>query len=103
MALPMNPARKPSRPPSRPPASGDTRSREFPKDKAEIIVCANNFHGRTVTIVSFSTDDQYRDGFGPFTPGFKVIPFGDARPCARRSRRTPARFWWNPSRAKLES
>src|SRR5207245_5001839 len=45
--------------------------------KAEIIVCANNFHGRTVTIVSFSTDEQYRDGFGPFTPGFKTIPFGD--------------------------
>ena len=39
-------------------------------------MCANNFHGRTVTIVSFSTDEQYRDGFGPFTPGFKVIPFG---------------------------
>lgn len=51
----------------------------IPEDKAEIIVCANNFHGRTVTIVSFSTDEQYRDGFGPFTPGFKVIPFGDAR------------------------
>jgi len=49
----------------------------IPQDKAEIIVCANNFHGRTVTIVSFSTDEQYRDGFGPFTPGFKVIPFGD--------------------------
>jgi ornithine--oxo-acid transaminase len=51
----------------------------IPQDKAEIIVCANNFHGRTVTIVSFSTDEQYRDGFGPFTPGFKVIRFGDAR------------------------
>ncbi len=51
----------------------------IPQDKAEIIVCANNFHGRTVTIVGFSTDEQYRDGFGPFTPGFKVIPFGDAR------------------------
>src|SRR5438309_8153278 len=49
----------------------------IPEGKAEIIVCANNFHGRTVTIVSFSTDEQYRDGFGPFTPGFKVIPFGD--------------------------
>lgn len=47
--------------------------------KAEIIVCSNNFHGRTVTVVSFSTDEQYRDGFGPFTPGFKVIPFGDAK------------------------
>jgi ornithine--oxo-acid transaminase len=50
----------------------------IPQDKAEIIVCANNFHGRTVTVVSFSTDEQYRDGFGPFTPGSKVIPFGDA-------------------------
>ena len=45
--------------------------------QAEVIVCANNFHGRTTTIVSFSTDEQYRDGFGPFTPGFKIIPFGD--------------------------
>jgi ornithine--oxo-acid transaminase len=45
--------------------------------KAEIIVCANNFHGRTITIVGFSTDPGSRDGFGPFTSGFKVIPFGD--------------------------
>ena len=49
------------------------------KDKAEIIVCANNFHGRTTTIVGFSTEDQYKDGFGPFTPGFTVIPFGDTK------------------------
>jgi len=48
-----------------------------PKDKAEIIVCANNFHGRTITIVGFSTDESSRAGFGPFTPGFKIIPFGD--------------------------
>lgn len=47
--------------------------------QAEIIVCSNNFHGRTVTIVSFSTDEQYRHGFGPFTPGFKIIPYGDAK------------------------
>jgi ornithine--oxo-acid transaminase len=50
----------------------------IPQDRAEIIVCANNFHGRTITIISFSTDEQYRFRFGPFTPGFKVIPFGDA-------------------------
>jgi ornithine--oxo-acid transaminase len=50
----------------------------IPQGKAEIIVCANNFHGRTVTIISFSSDEQYRDGFGPFTAGFKIIPFGDA-------------------------
>lgn len=51
--------------------------KKIPQDKAEIIVCANNFHGRTTTVVSFSTDDQYRKDFGPFTPGFKVIPFDD--------------------------
>src|SRR5258707_6446208 len=45
--------------------------------QAEIIVCAGNFHGRTTTIISFSTEAQYRDGFGPFTPGFKIIPYAD--------------------------
>lgn len=47
--------------------------------KAEIIVCAGNFHGRTTTIISFSSDQSYRKDFGPFTPGFKIIPFGDAQ------------------------
>jgi ornithine--oxo-acid transaminase len=47
-------------------------------DAAEIIVCADNFHGRTLAIVGFSTDPASRRGFGPFGPGFKVIPFGDA-------------------------
>jgi len=46
-------------------------------DKAKIIVCANNFHGRTTTIVSFSTDPSARGGFGPFTPGFEIVPYGD--------------------------
>jgi ornithine--oxo-acid transaminase len=50
-----------------------------PEDKAEIIVCANNFHGRTITIIGFSTDPTARKEFGPFTPGFKIIPFGDAK------------------------
>jgi ornithine--oxo-acid transaminase len=49
-----------------------------PEDRAEIIVCENNFHGRTITIVGFSSEEQYREGFGPFTPGFKSIPFGNA-------------------------
>jgi ornithine--oxo-acid transaminase len=49
-----------------------------PKNKAEIIVCENNFHGRTIAIVGFSTDKASRDGFGPFPPGFKIIPYGDA-------------------------
>ena len=49
-----------------------------PQGQAEIIVCSDNFHGRTLSIVSFSTDPDARSDFGPFTPGFKVIPFGDA-------------------------
>jgi len=49
-----------------------------PEGQAQIIACENNFHGRTTTIVGFSTEAQYRYGFGPFTPGFRVIPYGDA-------------------------
>jgi ornithine--oxo-acid transaminase len=52
--------------------------KQVPDGQAEIIVCANNFHGRTLTIVGFSTEEQYRQGYAPFTPGFKIIPFGDA-------------------------
>ena len=47
-------------------------------DQADIIVCSNNFHGRTTTIVGFSSEDQYKEGFGPFTPGFTTVPYGDA-------------------------
>jgi ornithine--oxo-acid transaminase len=50
----------------------------IPADKAEIIACNGNFHGRTISIISFSSEPQYKDGFGPLTPGFKLIPFGDA-------------------------
>ena len=50
-----------------------------PEGQAEIIVCENNFHGRTITIIGFSTDENSRKGFGPFTPGFKIIPYGDAK------------------------
>ncbi|MFN2153432.1 MAG: ornithine--oxo-acid transaminase [Anaerolineales bacterium] len=49
-----------------------------PENQAEIIVCKGNFHGRTTTIIGFSSEAQYRDGFGPFTPGFISIPYGDA-------------------------
>ena len=48
------------------------------RDRAEIIVCAGNFAGRTTTIVGFSSEDQYRDGFGPFAGGFVHVPFGDS-------------------------
>jgi ornithine--oxo-acid transaminase len=49
-----------------------------PRQQAEIIVCDGNFHGRTISLVSFSTEPLYRDDFGPFTPGFKIVPYGDA-------------------------
>jgi ornithine--oxo-acid transaminase len=47
------------------------------ENAAEIIVCENNFHGRTTTVISFSSEEQYRFGFGPYTPGFKIIPYND--------------------------
>jgi len=53
------------------------RVRGVPEDRAEIIVCENNFHGRTTTIVGFSSESQYREGFGPFAPGFRLVPYGD--------------------------
>jgi ornithine--oxo-acid transaminase len=53
------------------------RKKKIPDERAEIIVCARNFHGRTTTIVGFSTDEDTRNGFGPFTPGFKIIPYND--------------------------
>jgi ornithine--oxo-acid transaminase len=49
-----------------------------PQDAAEIVVCEGNFHGRTTMIVGFSSEAQYREGFGPFAPGFTMIPYGDA-------------------------
>jgi ornithine--oxo-acid transaminase len=54
------------------------RVKGVPRYHAEIITCQNNFHGRTVSIISFSTEPLYRDDFGPFTPGFVVVPYGDA-------------------------
>ena len=53
--------------------------KNIPADQAEIIVANQNFHGRTTTIISFSSDEEYKEGFGPFTPGFREVPFGDAQ------------------------
>jgi len=54
-----------------------------PEDRGEILVFAGNFHGRTTTIVGFSSEEQYRNGFGPFTPGFRLLPYGDAEAVER--------------------
>ena len=78
MALPMNSGAEAVETAVKAARKWGHKVKGIPENTAEIIVCANNFHGRTVTIVSFSTDEQYRDGFGPFTPGFKIIPYGDA-------------------------
>ncbi len=65
-------------------------------DKAEIIACAGNFHGRTITIVGMSTEPQYKTGFNPFPPGFRVIPFGDAEALAQAITPNTAAFLVEP-------
>ncbi len=79
MALPMNSGAEAVETAIKAARKWGYKVKGVPEGKAEVIVCANNFHGRTTTIVGFSTDEQYRDGFGPFTPGFVIIPFGDAK------------------------
>jgi ornithine--oxo-acid transaminase len=66
------------------------------KNKAEIIVCENNFHGRTTTIVGFSSEKQYREGFGGFTPGFKIIPYNDPRALKRAINKNTIGFLVEP-------
>jgi ornithine--oxo-acid transaminase len=87
MALPMNSGAEAVETALKTARKWGYKVKGIPDGKAEIIVCAGNFHGRTITVVSFSSDQQYRDGFGPFTPGFKIIPFGDAQ--ALRAAITP--------------
>ena len=65
-------------------------------DQAEVIVCENNFHGRTIAIVGMSSEPQYREGFGPFPPGFKIIPYGDATALAAAITPNTAAFLVEP-------
>src|SRR5271154_5821843 len=67
-----------------------------PDGQAEIIVCADNFHGRTLGIVGFSTDPSARDHFGPFAPGFTIIPFGDAKALEQAITRNTVGFLVEP-------
>jgi ornithine--oxo-acid transaminase len=55
-----------------------TKVKRIPPDRTEILACRGNFHGRSIAILAMSTEAQYRDGFGPFPPGFRTIPYGDA-------------------------
>ncbi len=68
----------------------------IPHDRAEIIVCHNNFHGRTITLVGFSSEPQYRRGFGPFPPGFRSVPYGDAHALERAIDADTAAFLVEP-------
>ena len=77
MALPMNSGAEAVETAIKTARKWGYKVKGIPENKAEIIVCSGNFHGRTITIVSFSSDEQYRDGFGPFTPGFRIIPYGN--------------------------
>ncbi|MBN2246160.1 MAG: ornithine--oxo-acid transaminase [Candidatus Aminicenantes bacterium] len=72
----------------------------IPENKAEIIVCANNFHGRTVTVISFSTEPLYKKDFGPFTPGFVVIPYGDPEALKKAINPNTAAFLVEPIQAE---
>ncbi len=72
------------------------RTKGVPADKAEIICCNGNFHGRTVTIVSFSSDDAYRSGFGPFTPGFRLIEYGNIKSLKEAINENTAAFLVEP-------
>ena len=77
MALPMNPGAEAVETAIKAARRWGYRVKGIPRDRAEIIVADGNFHGRTTTIISFSSESDYRDGFGPFTPGFRSVPFGD--------------------------
>jgi len=76
------------------------RNKGVPQDRAEIIACANNFHGRTVTVISFSTEPLYRNDFGPFTPGFAIIPFGNAEALEKAITPNTAAFLVEPIQAE---
>jgi len=76
------------------------QKKRIPENQAEIIVCANNFHGRTITIISFTTEALYQKDFGPFTPGFKVIPYGDIEALEKTITPNTAAFLVEPIQAE---
>ena len=73
-----------------------TKIKGIPAERVEIIACRGNFHGRSIAILAMSTEPQYRDGFGPFPPGFKTIPYGDASALERAITADTAAFIVEP-------
>ena len=96
MALPMNSGAEAVETAIKAARKWGYKVKRIPYNKAEIIACKNNFHGRTVTIISMSTDKQYRDGFGPMTPGFKIIDFGDIKALKKAINKNTAAFLVEP-------
>ncbi len=78
MALPMNTGAEAVETAIKVARKWGYKEKGVPHDQAEIIVCQGNFHGRTTTVISFSSEAQYKEDFGPFTPGFVMIPYGNA-------------------------
>lgn len=76
------------------------KKKGIPQDKAEIITCANNFHGRTITIIGFSTEPLYKKDFGPFTPGFVSVPYGDIEALEKAINPNTAGFLVEPIQAE---
>jgi len=76
------------------------QKKKIPQNQAEIIACSNNFHGRTVTIISFTTEPLYSKDFGPFTPGFVVVPYGDAGALEAAIKPNTAAFLVEPIQAE---
>lgn len=100
MALPMNSGAEAVETALKAARKWGYQKKGIPQDKAEIIACANNFHGRTITIIGFSTEPLYRKDFGPFTPGFVVIPFGDADALEKAITPNTAAFLVEPYQAE---
>ena len=78
MALPMNTGAEAVETALKAARKWACQTKGVPENEAEIIACRDNFHGRTITIISFSSEELYRRDFGPFTPGFTLVPYGDA-------------------------
>ncbi len=77
MALPMNSGAEAVETALKTARKWGYKVKGVPEGKAEIVTCSNNFHGRTISTISFSTEAQYKDGFGPFTPGFRTVEYGN--------------------------
>jgi len=100
MALPMNSGAEAVETAIKTARKWAYQKKGVPQDRAEIIVCSDNFHGRTITLVSLSTEPLYRKDFGPFTPGFVIVPYGDSDALEAAINPNTAAFLMEPIQAE---